>query len=116
MRIGITIISIVLSVFALFEAWGVYVEGTLTNVKDARLAAAVGGTVAFGLLVGGAFAIGLPMVSLVIFTVVGAFALASVRMYPFFPDLLVWGWVCIALAAMATYGWWEKRRAEKPAN
>jgi hypothetical protein len=114
MRIATMVIALALSAFALLESFAVKVEGALVNVVEAKHAASVGIGVAFGLLVGGAFAFGLPAVALVVFALSGAYALSVAgRLYPIFPDLLVFGWACVALALMAALAWREKWKAAR---
>ncbi|MGQ3210121.1 MAG: hypothetical protein ACT6U0_29045 [Shinella sp.] len=59
------------------------------------------------LFVGGAFAFGLPIVSIVTFTLAGLLAIAGSAK---FPDLQIWGFASLGMAAMAFFAWRSGKR------
>jgi hypothetical protein len=60
-------------------------------------------------LVGAAFAMGFPLVSLVAFVLAGLVGLGGGATSSF-TDLTIWGWVSLVLAVLSFFGWREKRR------
>ncbi len=60
-------------------------------------------------LVGAAFALAFPVVSLASFTLAGLLGFAGGSTTPF-KDLTVWGIVSLVLAFLSFFGWREKRR------
>lgn len=82
----------------------------LADVAKTQESAAIGVMVAFLFLLGGAFAMGAPTASIVIFTIA---ALLGFAFSTAFPDLQVWGAVALALAAMS---WLGRREAARNRN
>jgi hypothetical protein len=62
-------------------------------------------------IVGGAFAMSFPIVSIVSFVIAGCFALAA-GLASDFGDLSVWGFVAFILAIMSYFGFREKRKRD----
>jgi hypothetical protein len=60
-------------------------------------------------LIGGAFALAFPVVSLVAFVLAGIVGLSGGATTSF-EDLSIWGWVSLALAVLSFFAWREKRR------
>jgi hypothetical protein len=61
------------------------------------------------LFIGGAFSFGLPLVAAIIFALAGVFAfLASTS--GTFGDIVVWGFIALALAATAFFTWRAGKR------
>ncbi len=69
----------------------------------------MGVLVALLFLVGGAFAIPFPIVSLISFLVAGLLGLAAGATTPF-TDLTIWGIIALILAVMSFFGVREKTR------
>lgn len=111
MRIAVLIIGIVLSVVMAVQTFLVYALGNVGNDADASGGGAVGLLVAFLMLVAAAFAMGVPLVSVILFLLGGVLALL-IGASSGFPDLSIWGVVSLILAAMAFVGWRGKRRAD----
>ncbi len=111
MRIAVLIIGIVLSVVMAVQTFAVYVLGNAGNNADASGGGAVGLLVAFLMLVAAAFAMGVPLVSVILFLIGGLLALL-IAASSNFPDLAIWGIVSLVLAVMAFIGWRGKRRAD----
>jgi membrane protein implicated in regulation of membrane protease activity len=67
---------------------------------------------AFLFLVGGAFALAFPLVSLIAFFFAGVFGLAEGTSTSF-GDLTIWGVVSLILAVFSYFGWREKRKRRR---
>lgn len=111
MRIAVLIIGIALSVVMAVQTFLVYVLGNVGNDEDATGGGAVGLLVAFLMFVAAAFAMGLPLVSVILFLIGGLLALLIAASSDF-PDLAYWGVTSLILAVMAFIGWRGKRRAD----
>ncbi len=86
------------------------VGGSIAADEGISQGGAVGIFVALLFLVGAAFAIGVPTVSLITFVVAAIFALLAGTTTPF-GDLTVWGIISVVLAIMSFFGRREKRKA-----
>lgn len=109
------VIALVLTLVVGVQSCAVAVGGGLDGGSDGEdLAAggAVGVLVAFLYLLGGAFALGLPKVSMILFIIAGVLAFLGAATG--FSDLVFWGIVALALAAMSYFGVKEKRRKQAP--
>ncbi len=121
MRVAVLVLSLFLMVVILFQSCAAGAVGALNSAigKDAAETAqfsqggAVGFVVAFLFLVGGAFAIGVPLISFVVFLIAAALAFGAARTTAF-KDLEVWSWVSVVLAAFSFWGWRGKRRMQTP--
>jgi hypothetical protein len=109
LRLATTIISLILMVGVGFQSCAVTVGAALGEDEQLAGGAATGVFVAFLFLIGGAFAIGYPMVSLVTFVLAGVFALIA-GIITEFKDLAFWGGVAFVLAVLSFFGWREKRK------
>ena len=67
---------------------------------------------AFLFLVGGAFALAFPFVSVLTFFFAGVFGLAGGASTSF-GDLTIWGVVSLVLAVFSYFGWREKRKRRR---
>lgn len=107
MRVAVLILGLILAVVIFVQSAAI---GTANALGDkSSSSGSAGFLVGVIFLIGAAFAIGVPRVSLV------AFLLAAVIAIPVgassaFSDLLVWGVVALALAAMSYFGHRERRR------
>jgi hypothetical protein len=111
MRLAVTILSLLLMLVVGLQSCAASVGGSLSSNQATSSAAAVGMLVALLFLVGGAFAIAYPLVSLVSFVLAGLFALVGgTSSVSDFKDLQVWGFVALILALLSYFGVREKRR------
>lgn len=102
------IIALFLVLTVGFQSCVATVGGSLAVDKATSAAGAVGFLVALLFLIGGAFAMGMPLVSLVCFVLAGTMALAA-GFASDFRDLRIWGFVALILATMSFFGHREKR-------
>jgi hypothetical protein len=107
MRLATTIISLVLMLGVGFQSCAVTVGAALGEDEQLAGGAAVGLLVAFLFLIGGAFAMAYPVVSLASFSLAGTVALAA-GVATEFSDMTVWAFVSFVLAAMSFFGIREK--------
>ncbi|MDP9478115.1 MAG: hypothetical protein M3R38_20950 [Actinomycetota bacterium] len=109
MRVATTILSLALMLVVGAQSCVVTVGSALAEDEAATNDASIGLLVAFLFLVGGAFAFGLPLVSLIVFVVAGLLGLL-VGTTSEFTDLAVWGVASFVLAGLSFFGMREKRR------
>ncbi len=109
MRVATTILSLALMLLVGAQSCAATVGGVLDQDPGLMNDAPIGFLVAFLFLVGGAFAFGLPLVSLIVFVVAGLLALL-VGTTSEFSDLAFWGVVSFVLAGLSFFGMREKRR------
>jgi hypothetical protein len=97
-----------------FQSCAAAVGGSLGRDESTSAAAAMGFFVVFLFLIGGAFAISFPIVSLISFVLAGTVAIAA-GLSSNFSDLAIWGFLALGLAVMSYFGHREKqrRRAEQ---
>jgi len=115
MRVAVLVLSLFLMVVILFQscAAGSAIGKDAAETAQFSQGGAIGFVVAFLFLVGGAFAIGVPLVSFVVFLIAGFLAFSAARTTAF-KDLEVWSWVSVVLAALSFWGWRGKRRMQTP--
>jgi hypothetical protein len=111
MRVATMAIALVLSMLVLLQSCTVSVGGSMAKNEGLAQGGAIGVLLALLYLIGGAFALGVPIISVVAFLLGGLIALAVVASNPAFADLQVLGWVAIALAVVSFFGHREKRRS-----
>ena len=109
MRLATPIISLVLMLGVGFQSCAVGVGAALGDDEQLGGGAAVGIFVAFLFLIGGAFAVAFPVVSLASFSLAGTVALAA-GVTTEFSDMTIWAFVSFVLAAMSFFGIREKRK------
>jgi len=109
-KIASGIIGLLLGMLVLLQSCAVATTGNLGGNTDIGNAGAVGVFVALLLVVGGAFAFGLPTVAMVIFTVA---ALLAFLVSGDFGDMGIWGFAAAALAVMAFFARRSDRRAKR---
>ena len=109
MRIATLIVSLFVTAIVTFQACTLAV---LTD-DDSQDAAAAGGglIVAFLMLLGAAFVMAFPLVSLVFFALAAVIAIPT-GVVSDYDDLIVWGVLCLVLVPMSFLGWRGKRRAQ----
>jgi hypothetical protein len=117
MRIATMIIGLILMVIVGLQSCAVSVGGSVLESEKTQQGGAVGIFVALLFLVGSAFALVFPLVSLISFLIAGVFALTAGATTDF-SDLTIWGVVSLILAVLSFFGWREKRkrRAESAAR
>ena len=86
-----------------------YVGGKIGGDKGLVQGGAIGVVVTLLFLVGGAFALSLPLVAVISFVFAALMALAAY--IPGFTDMAYWAIASGALATMSFFGFREKRRA-----
>ncbi len=110
-RLAVTILSLLLMVVIGFQSCAASLGGSIGADKATSSAGAFGFLVALLFLVGGAFSMGFPLVSLISFILAGVIAL-SAGFSSDFKDLRVWGFVAFGLAVLSYFGRREKQRRD----
>ena len=110
LRLATTIIALVLMLIVGLQSCAAYVGGGVTSNQDLSGAGAVGLLIALLFLIGAAFAIGVPIVSVGSFVLAALLALA-VGFTSEFVDLRIWGFVSLVLAVMSYSGFRARRRS-----
>jgi hypothetical protein len=103
------IIALVLMVVIGAQSCTVYLGGSVLEQQRTSEGGAVGILITLLFLVGGAFALPFPLVSLIAFLAAGLLGLAAGATTPF-TDLTIWGVVALVLAVLSFLGLREKRR------
>jgi hypothetical protein len=108
LRIATMILSLILMLVVGAQSCAVSVGDALGNDPSATQGGAIGIFMAFLFLIGGAFALAFPLVSIA-FVIAGLSGLGAGASTSF-SDLTIWGVVSFVLAALSFLGWREKRR------
>jgi hypothetical protein len=103
------ILSLILMLVVGLQSCAVSVGDAALNEPTKTQGGAIGILIAFLFLIGGAFALVFPLVSLVAFVLAGIVGLSSGTTTSF-GDLTIWGWVSLVLAVLSFFGWREKRK------
>ncbi len=109
MRVAVAILSLVLMLLVGLQSCTLAVGASLGSDEDLAGGAAVGILMALLFLLGGAFAMGYPLVSLIAFAsavLLGLLAGATTE----FSDLTIWAIVSLVLAVLSYFGMREKRK------
>lgn len=109
MKIATGIIAMLLGMIVLLQSCTVGTASHMIGDKASSDAGGLGLIAGFLIFVGGAFAFGLPIVSVIVFALAGLLALMGAAE---FPDLRVWATVCGILAVMAFYAWRSGRKTK----
>ena len=109
MRIATTILSLILMLIVGAQSCAVSVGDAALGEKTATQGGPIGILIALLFLIGGAFALVFPIVSLVAFLLGGILGLAGGSSTSF-GDLTVWGVISFVLAAFSYFGWREKKK------
>lgn len=109
MRIATLILALVLMAIVGMQSCAVYGLSSIAGQQKTSEGGALGLVVAFLYLVGAAFALPLPIVSVIAFALAGLFGIAAGATTPF-SDMSIWGVVSFALAALSFLGHRERRR------
>ena len=112
MRVAALILSLFVSLAVLLQSCTVGLGGRVTGAEELSEAGAGGMLVAFVFMTGAAFALGLPLVSMLVFILAGLLAL-FVGETANFPDMIIWGYIAFVLALMSLVGSWELRRKKR---
>lgn len=112
MRIATTIISLFLILIIGLQSCAVAFGGTLSSDESLSAGGAIGMLVAFLFLIGGAFAIAFPLVSLASFALATFLALlASIATE--FSDMMIWAFLSLVLAVMSFFRFREKQKVDE---
>lgn len=103
MRIAVMITSLFLTLIVGLQSCALFAGGGLIKDQAVSGGGAMGILVALLFVVGGAFAMGVPRVSMVAFFAAGLLGVA-VGSSGSFKDLTIWGIVAFALCAMSYFG------------
>jgi hypothetical protein len=106
------VLSLVLMWAVLFQTLAADIGGNLANDNELAHGAGFGLVVFFLYLLGGAFSLGLPRVSMVLFIAAAALGITGGATTAY-SDLYVWGGVAAGLAVMSYFGVREKRRNQR---
>lgn len=109
MRLATTIISLILMLVVGLQSCTVFVGSSVLEDESAAEGGAIGVLVTLLFLIGGAFAIPFPLVSLISFLAAGLFAVAAGSTTTF-TDLTIWGVTALVLALLSFLGVREKRK------
>lgn len=110
MKIATGIIAMMLGLVALLQSCTVGTASHLIGDQASSDAGAAGVIAGFLIFVGGAFAFGLPSVSVFVFVAAGLLALTGAAD---FPDLQIWAMISVIFAGMAVVGWRSDRKKKK---
>jgi hypothetical protein len=111
-RIATMILSLILMLVVGAQSCAVSLGDAALGTKAAEQGGLVGLVMAFLFLVGGAFTLAFPLVSLIAFFFAGVFGLAGGASTSF-GDLTIWGFVSLILAVFSYFGWREKRKRRR---
>lgn len=109
MRIAVLIIGLGLVMVLGLQSCTVMVGGELSQNEMTSEAGAIGIFMAVLFLLGAAFSMGVPLVSLILFVLAGVLGL-TMGSESDFTDLVIWGWGSLILAVMSYFGMREKRK------
>lgn len=109
MKIATGIIAMLLGMLVLLQSCTVGTASHMIGDKASSDAGGIGLIAGFLIFVGGAFAFGLPFVSVIVFTLAGLLALMGAAE---FPDLRVWAIACFVFATMAFFAWRAGRKSK----
>lgn len=102
MRIAVLVISLCLTLIVGLQSCTIYAAGSLSGNGQAA-AGQMGILVAFLFIIGGAFAMGMPRVSMFAFGL-ASFIGVGIGRSSQFSDLTIWGVVALGLAVMSYFG------------
>lgn len=107
MKIAIGIIGIMLGILVLLQSCTVGTASHMIGNEAASEAGALGLFAGLLFFVAGAFAFGLPLVSTIVFAAACLIAFAGSAE---FPDLQIWGFVALGMAALAYFAWRSEKK------
>jgi ABC-type multidrug transport system permease subunit len=103
MRIAVLVIALCLTMIVGLQSCALAVGGGMINDQSLAGCGAAGVVLAFLFVLGAAFAMGLPRVSLVMFALAALIGF-SVGLSTAFKDMTVWGTISLVLAVMSYFG------------
>ena len=109
MRVAVAILSLVLMVLVGLQSCAISFGAALSEDDNLAGGGAVGILMALLFLLGGAFAVGYPLVSLISFAAAGLLGLAAGTTTEF-EDLTIWAIASFVLAVLSYFGMREKKR------
>lgn len=109
MRLAVLIITLCLTGIVGLQSCTIAAGGSLLEDQDAAGGGAVGLLIAFLFVLGAAFVMSLPRVSMVLFAFAGLLGL-GIGATSSFRDLTIWGGISLVLAVMSWFGSRELRR------
>ena len=109
MRIAAMILALVLMLIVGAQSCAVTLGGALGEDQATMDGGFLGLLIAFLFLIGGAFALGVPIVSLVVFVLAGLLGFLAGATTEF-TDLAIWAVMSFILAVLSFFGIREKRR------
>jgi hypothetical protein len=112
MRIAVTIISLALMLVVFLQSCAASVGGSLGEDESLSGAGALGFLVGLLYLLGGAFALGLPRVSIIVFAIAALIGVLTGATTDF-RDLIIWGVVAAILALMSLRAYRTKLRDDE---
>jgi hypothetical protein len=112
MRIAVGIIALVAGLLASLQSCAISIGSDLGGDAVSAQAGGAGILVGFMLIVGGAFAFGLPTVSLVVFTLAAALGFLAASEGGIFTDLEIWSWGAVVLAVLSILA--RRQRGKAP--
>ena len=102
MKIAVGIISLMLGLLVMLQSCTIGTASHMLGDQTTSEAGAVGLFAGLLLFFGGAFAFGLPIVSVCLFTLAGLMALLGAAE---FPDLTIWAIIAFVLAGLSFFAW-----------
>src|SRR5215207_9070756 len=111
-RIATMILSLTLMLVVGAQSCAVSLGDAALQTKGAEQGGPIGQFMAFLFLIGGAFALAFPFVSVLAFFLAGIIGLAGGASTSF-GDLTIWGVVSLILTVFSYFGWREKRKRRR---
>lgn len=111
MRLAVLIISLFLVVIIGLQSCTVMVGGNIGSNHDLSEGGAVGILIAILYILGAAFIIGLPRISMIIFIIAAVLGFTVGSTTPF-TDMKIWGGVAVVLAILSFFGSRELRKKQ----
>lgn len=115
MKTAVGIIALILGLLVFLQSCTVTMGSGLAQNEAMGQAGAVGVFVGLAFFIGGAFAFGLPVVSMVVFIIASLLGFAAGASGEF-GDLSIWGGAAALLAIMSFFAWRAQRKAKQAAT
>ena len=112
MRLAVLIIGLCLVMLVGMQSCTVMVGGGVTDDQDLSGGGAIGMLVSFLFILGSAFVMAYPKVSMIIFLVASFFGFIGASGSTF-SDLYVWSFISLVLAVMSYFGIKEKKKKDE---
>ncbi len=111
MRIAVLIISLFFVLVVGIQSCTVALGGNLFDQQNLAAAGAIGIIVAFLFILGASFALGLPKISMIMFSIAGILGFIAAAGSQF-KDMYIWAIISIVLAGMSYLGIKEKNKKD----